>query len=167
VGEKRGLSRVKKRLPCELEVDGVTHTGLVLDVSARGLFVQTAATPGPGTSLTVRLHPPGGRAIVVQGRVARRRMVPRRLASLASGGIGLRVESAPEEFFQLLAGARPAPAPAAAEPEPGRRFRVRVQQTSGPRSRTLVLAARDAADACARAVTEIGEGWSVLEVAPA
>jgi hypothetical protein len=167
VGEKRTLARVKKRLPCELVVEGVTHTGLVLDVSPRGLFVQTAATPAPGTSLTVRLHPPSGRAIVVQGRVARRRMVPRRLASLASGGIGVRVESAPEEFFQLLTGARPAAASAAPAAEPELRFRVRVQQTSGPRSRTLVLAARDATDACARAVSSLGDDWNVLEVAPA
>lgn len=61
-----------------------------------------------------------------------------------------------------LAGELPAPE----EPPALRRFAVRVKQDTGPRSRRVMIAGSGAEDARARALEEVGAGWSVLEVEP-
>lgn len=45
-------------------------------------------------------------------------------------------------------------------------FRVRAKQLGGPRSRSLRVQARSAADAEARSARELGAGWEILEVVP-
>jgi hypothetical protein len=185
---KRRAERIKRRITCELLLAGRSYRGIVLDLSATGIFVQTEATPGPGERMRIRFHTATGEEFEADAAVARRQVVPRELAGVVRGGLGLRVERPPEAYFRLIgmegtvekprglgmetqivqnrpAAARrapepPKPAPAPALPE----FRVRVKQTDGPRSRTLKLAAADAADARRRALRELGAGWEVLSV---
>ena len=96
--------RSKKRLPCTLVIEGNRLAGIVLDLSASGLFVQTSANPSPGARVDVELEIPGEaqRALLV-GRVARTKVVPPRLKGVVHGGLGLHIESAPETFFHYLA----------------------------------------------------------------
>jgi hypothetical protein len=76
---------------------------MILDVSASGLFIQTSAAHPPGTRVSIDLNLATGGQLVLQGSVARRKMVPARLRSVETGGIGVRLDYAPEEFFQLIA----------------------------------------------------------------
>ena len=42
---RRAYSRERRRLSCAFRAEGADHKGVVLDLSPRGLFVQTTATP--------------------------------------------------------------------------------------------------------------------------
>jgi len=173
--------RAKRRLVCRIAVGNRRYSGVILDVSATGLFVQTHAKPPAQARLTVEISVPDQRAPVrVEAVVARLRVVPPQLLHVAQGGIGLRIANAPEAYFAFLgsllpagaeeAGGEPAPAgpgkapPAAAARGAGeKRFRVRVSQVGGARSRTLRCFARSAEQAAARALAETGEGWRLVE----
>jgi len=98
---KRTAKRTRKRIPCEIEIQGQRHTGIVLDLSATGLFVQTTATPNPGAHVSVRLKPAGGEPVEVAGRIARRRYVPGHLSQLSQSGIGVRLESPPGAYHAI------------------------------------------------------------------
>jgi PilZ domain len=60
------------------------------------------------------------------------------------------------------------PAKRAPEAKPeasaGRRFRVRMKQVSGPRSRSLVVSGASEEQARAQALEELGEGWQILQI---
>jgi len=101
---KRRAPRIKKRLTCTLHYQGKRHSGLVLDVSANGLFVQTSAAPDPGDLLRIELSLPGRSELLqLEGKAARRRVVPVRLRAVAQGGIGVALVNAPEPFFEFVA----------------------------------------------------------------
>ncbi|HKA13370.1 MAG TPA: hypothetical protein VKH41_00005, partial [Myxococcota bacterium] len=85
----------------------------------------------------------------------------------AKGGIGVRIVSAPEEYYEMITGlgiserAKPV---FEFERARGLRFRVHVSQVGGSRSRRVEVAASDEATAGARALEELGSGWRVLRV---
>lgn len=175
--------RIKKRVPCRFSVGGARHSGMVLNVSRRGLFLQTSVGARPGDDIELALSPPndaGG--IPLRARVVWNRSVSSRLRSVTTGGLGLRIENAPETWYRFLAGLRPgdsgpigataagagsgsARTPAAVAGLP-LRFRVRVKQSGGPRTRVVVVEARSQNDACGRALAQVGSGWSILEAEP-
>jgi hypothetical protein len=183
---KRRAERIKRRVTCELLLDGRSYRGIVLDLSATGIFVQTEATPGPGERMRIRFHTATGDEFETDARVARRQAVPRELAGVVRGGLGLRLEGAPDAYFRLIgmegapeersrshgtstraAQTARAPAPEPPKPPPAPKlpeYRVRVKQTEGPRSRILKLGATSPDDARKRAVAELGRGWEVLSV---
>ena len=101
---RRTEARIRKRLPCEF-VDGDTRVqGVVLDVSLRGLFVQTHKPVQLGVELAILFTPPGlDKTIEVHGRIVRSLRVPRHLASVASGGVGVRIHMAPPEYYDYVA----------------------------------------------------------------
>ena len=168
--EKRQFERTRRRVTCELVCEGRRFNGIALDLSPRGLFVKTNATADPGARVRATLRGPGGLIAEVEAVVARKRQVPSRLASVETGGVGLKLESASEAYYRLLEDnpgkteAAPEVAPAL-EPELGS-FRVRLQQSSGPRSRTLAVRAADEEEARAAALSSVGAGWTVLDVKP-
>jgi hypothetical protein len=172
--KQQRAERVKQRLTCELVIADRCHPGIVLDISETGLFVQTSAAPPPGERVGVILRPSGGAEIDVEASVARRYSVPRRLVSVARGGVGLRIESAPEGYLQLVrtamraeeAPARTAPTTASPEPTDGSAYRVRAKQTSGPRSRSVEVNAASEEEAKQMASAELGEDWEILTVDP-
>jgi Tfp pilus assembly protein PilZ len=113
--------RTRKRLACTLMVEDSRLAGIVLDISASGLFVQTSANPSPGTRLELEIEIPGeSQRALLAVRVARRKVVPPRLKSVVHAGLGLQIENAPEAFFrylaQLQAGEAAAASPAVAAP---------------------------------------------------
>ena len=89
-------------MTCELRMQGESFKGFVLDLSARGLFVQTGATPPEGTEVRVKLYDHGDSAMELIARVARLRSSHRSLAAVEARGLGLRIESAPEAYFALV-----------------------------------------------------------------
>jgi hypothetical protein len=180
--------RTRYRAPCDITLDGRRHNGLLIDYSNSGLFIQTSASPDPGQrlDLEVKLR---GETLPMHVEVVRRRAVPAQLRTVAGGGIGVRILSAPEAFYTLLAAERqgreseqpsqkprarrftprppPRAAPSAATSPPAggpRRFRVRVRATQGSRSRSLELEASSGSEASRLALEALGEGWKVIEV---
>jgi hypothetical protein len=100
---KRREPRMKKRMACALTIKGVRQHGIILDVSSRGLFVQTSAKPAPGDHVRIELTLPGkSKPTVMDATVARVRMVPPALLSVAQGGIGLLLQNPPEEYFLFV-----------------------------------------------------------------
>ncbi len=170
--------RFRKRIPCRVRIDGKRHAGMVLNLSHGGLFVQTSAGARPGAQLEVELDL-GAAPVALGAQVVWRRVVASHLRTVSHGGIGVRIQRAPEPFYDFVMGLRnassgplaaarvEAPAAGAAargEPAPASRYRVRVQQQGGPRSRWLELAAASEADARRQALAEVGAGWDVLEI---
>jgi len=99
---KKRADRIRRRVTCELQLDGRSYRGIVLDLSESGVFVQTEATPPPGTRVRLRLRTAGGVEFVVEATVARRQVAPPQLASVVRGGLGLRVEDPPAAYFKLI-----------------------------------------------------------------
>lgn len=172
--------RFKKRIPCQIAASGRAASGVVLNVSRGGLFVQTAAGVEPGEDVELELSLAAGRpSIPLAAQVVWTRSVAPHLRTVSRGGVGLRIASAPEAYYALLAEvagesgpahvAEPAAAPAApaAEPVPepeGPAYRVRLKQAGSPRTRWLVVRAASEDDARHAALAGAGDGWMVLEV---
>jgi Tfp pilus assembly protein PilZ len=171
--------RFRKRLPCRVRAGGSSYAGMVLNLSRGGLFVQTGAGVPPGAGVVVDLdlanHP---ETVPIGGRVVWRRVVASHLRTVSRGGIGVRIESAPEPYYRLLmavTGEAPGAAPSAGHERvgpaveaplgtPKKGFRVRVKKEGAPRSRTMLLHCGSEEEARARALSRVGEGWVILEL---
>lgn len=186
--------RIRKRLACTLNVEARQHNGLILNLSQRGLFVQTTLPAEPGTLLALDVRDPvRGEAIPLQAAVVWRRRVSPRMTGTNQSGMGLRLIERPDAWTTMLssllatdapgearaadtAAATPAPArPAGATPTEAPAspatgadarpvFCVRLAQAGGPRSRRMRVQGQDEIDAGKEALREAGEGWTVLEV---
>ena len=168
-------------MPCNVTFEGQQHSGLVIDVSPGGLFIQTSAKARPGDLLDLKLSLPGEtQKLPLQVEVVRKVVVPPRLLTVAHGGVGVRILNAPEAYYSFMgtlgigsdpvestaesSGAGTSEKAEAAGAGPQQSYRVRVKQIKGPRSRVLDLAASSEEDARNQALAELGEGWQVLEV---
>lgn len=193
----RVLERSKRRMPCRVHAEGRQHNGIVLDLSGSGLFIQTSAKLPPGVHVQIDLGLPEGEATMTV-EVVRRKQVPAQLLTVAHGGIGVRILSAPEAYYRFLqdvqererqqaargevgiaaksapvvgtraAAPKASPVPSAPAPAAptGPRFRVRISQTSGIRSRTVIVAAASPDEASRSAQAELGDEWKVVAVEP-
>lgn len=171
--ESRAAKRHRWRLPCEVFFDGASVRAFVLDLSSTGLFVQTSVRLRPGSDVEVRLQIANvPEPLQLRARVARTKQVPTQLTTIAHGGVGLRLREVPKQYLdaiQLLesgTGLRASEGPKPDAPAVGERprFRVRVKQSDGPRSRSIELCASDAAQARSLALREVGEGWEAVAV---
>jgi hypothetical protein len=166
--------RVKRRITCELVIDGKRYSGIVLDLSTSGIFVQTAISCPVGKE--VEVHLAATRAtpdLALRARVARGKRVPPQLLAAAGGGLGLRILDPPPGFAQLVgadeepvaSGAGTAPSSASPKPEAARRrFQVRLQAIGSSRSRLVTVQGLDANAARAEARSLAGSGWEVVDV---
>lgn len=168
--------RIAKRMPCAVQVGQRRYSGVVLNLSQGGLFIQTNANAGRGSDVGLELQAPGERAgISLSGTVAWRKVVPGQLRQVAGGGFGLRILQADERYYSALArwmrldedvaaDALPAeePVSAAAEAQPS--WRVRVRAASSPRSRTVTVEAASAVEAREKALAHVGSCWHVIEI---
>jgi Tfp pilus assembly protein PilZ len=101
--EKRSKGRIRKRVSCELEFEEKRYAGIVLDVSEQGVFVQTEARPKLGVRVVLRLRLPGAGICELMTRVARLKLVPPQLRSVANSGVGLFIEMPTHEFDRFFA----------------------------------------------------------------
>src|SRR5262245_3205812 len=159
-------NRKKRRIPCQLWVGEREHSALILDLSPSGLFIQTHARTQRRERLRLQFSHEDV-LLELKVEVVRTKQVPPNLLAAAKGGIGVRIISAPEEYYGLLAGlginerAKPT---FELEREPGLRFRVHVAQIGGPRTRRVEVSAADEDSARLRAIEELGGDWKVLRV---
>jgi Tfp pilus assembly protein PilZ len=109
---ERGEQRFKKRMSCKVRVGQRDHSGIVLDVSRQGLFVQTTAAASVGDRVEVLLsQSEAGSAIKLEAGVRWLRRVPAQLRSVTQAGIGLQISHAEEGYYTLLAQALQGAAP--------------------------------------------------------
>lgn len=165
---RRKQERKRQRLPCEVRVGTSSHSGIILDLSPGGLFVQTKATPVSGTHVEIEIQAtnscPG---LSVKARVVRQQRIPHHLASLRPPGIGLEITQAPLEYYSLAgvrAGQTAVDPPASETPLAG--FRVRVAQQGGPRSKIIMIEAESNEAAEKKALEAVGHNWTVTDVEP-
>jgi len=90
--ERRDQPRVRWELPCTLRVEGRRHRGLVRDISALGLFVETPDPVPPGADVIVEFRVPEGRRFVLEAKTPHRRPVSHSLASHSTEGVGLHIQ---------------------------------------------------------------------------
>ncbi|MCG8590709.1 MAG: PilZ domain-containing protein [Proteobacteria bacterium] len=107
--ERRMFPRDKHRLTCELVVDQRPHKAIVLDLCARGPFVQSRLRLRPGTEVVLRLFNGDESAVELQAKVAHARHAHRDMAAMTTSGAGLEITSAPEAYYQLLSEFAPQP----------------------------------------------------------
>ncbi len=75
--KRRHHVRTKKRIGCTLVHGDQRYSGLVLDCSPQGLFVQTSAKLSPGSMVNVELGvSTQPEPLLVHARVARLKLVP-------------------------------------------------------------------------------------------
>ena len=115
--ERRKAERIDKALSCVLVIGDRRHPGIVVDLSPMGLFVQTSVSPPPGERVRVVLRREGVADVEVEASVARTSGLPRRTASVARSGVGLRIESISDDYRQLL---HSIPQPEEAPPRPAK-----------------------------------------------
>jgi hypothetical protein len=100
--EKRAFAREKLRAPCEFSATGETGTGFLLNISPRGMFLQTRTRMPPGTELEIRVRDLGPEPFTLHARVVHRTNAHRATSPVETGGMGLELTSAPEAFYQVL-----------------------------------------------------------------
>lgn len=100
--ERRDHPRVKRQLACKLLVDGRARKGVLRDVSAGGIFVQTRRPLSTRDGLVVTFHPPEGPRFVLEARAPRRTHVSNSLAPHTLASAGLRLEDPPPAYLRWL-----------------------------------------------------------------
>ncbi len=96
------FDRYRHRVPCDLVLAGGQHRGIVTDFSASGLYVCTNERCDPGASVRIVLHDENG-GLELDACVVREHRTSRHHTTGIPSGLGLRIVSAPERYFQLLA----------------------------------------------------------------
>ena len=97
-------SRRKCRYLVEWTRCGTLCTGFTLDISPTGIFVRSTYIPENGESVTIFLLVRAGKKLRLRGTVVRSYRVPASLRQYVASGFGIRLDEAPEEYFELLAG---------------------------------------------------------------
>lgn len=173
--DRRGSPRYRCNLRCELRRASKLHPALLVDVSRSGLSVQVDHELAQGDE--VELCVERGiqiRAIAWRSRPNRGGFVVGMMLSDVSAAYEALVERCeargrpPARRVRLPlppAPVRPAEPTAPVEAAaPERWWRLRVKETDGPRTRTVMLAAPSRSDALEKAIAELGAGWEVIEV---
>ena len=102
--ERRNQPRLRRELPCTLLVEGRRHRGLVRDISALGLFVQTPEPVPPGADVIIEFRVPEGRRFVLEAKAPHRRPVSHSLASHSTEGVGLHIQDPPAAYLRWVEG---------------------------------------------------------------
>jgi len=186
--------RSKKRISCDLLIEGSRYKGIVLDVSATGLFVQTNVKPAPGVPVEVTLTLSNqSDPVVLDARVARKKAVPAALLTAAGGGVGLAIEKAPKTYLDFIAKVSPtqaayvstatdatrgsasiasavrrsgrATSESAAVARPaGKRFRIHAVEAATGVKNSYLVACDSEEEASAQVLEQLGSEWQVIFV---
>jgi PilZ domain len=100
---KRTTRRRKTEMPVQFSQGPLQGTGVIGDISPRGMFVRSAQIPGTGPLLRLTVNLPGGRKLVLKGRVVRRAGA----SSSPASGFGLKLEEEWPDYERLFPGGPP------------------------------------------------------------
>jgi Tfp pilus assembly protein PilZ len=96
-------NRSKQRYLVEWQKDDSVCTGFTQDISPTGMFVRSINIPELGHTVSLKLQLPEGQKLRVRGTVVRSYLAPAELRQFIPSGYGVRLNEAPEAYFQLLA----------------------------------------------------------------
>ncbi len=162
-GPERNDLRLEIRTPCELLIGCGSHRGTILDATARGLSIRTGMCGRRGSPVDVE-------TMVWHRRPAR--------GPTSAVRLGVILVRAPDDFprWMGLSESKPkAPKPERSaetpafernRPEQQCRYRVRLAQNAGSRTRSLSVTAATEENARACALAEIEGDWKILEIRP-
>jgi hypothetical protein len=159
--------RVRKRVPCTINVDGGQHRGFVLNVSRGGLFVQTSLPANPGSLIGIDLSSPVDDALIaLSGTVVWRRRISPRMMGINQSGMGVRLDAPPQAWTELIREGRTDDASQHSEASEAAapRWTLRLAHAGTPRTRRIVVHCVDEAEARARAIAEAGADWEIIEL---
>ena len=100
--DRRETRRIRQRLSCAVMVNGGRHPGVVHNLSAEGLFVETQAALALGAAAVVAFQTTAGEHFVLEASVPNRRPIPHSLKLLSSGGVGLRLVGPPAAYLRWV-----------------------------------------------------------------
>jgi Tfp pilus assembly protein PilZ len=181
--------RKKKRLSCEIVSNGSRYSGIAIDLSATGLFVQTNVKPMPGSMVKVGISLPGvSEPVAMEARVARKKIVPPELLTLAHGGVGLAFVEPNDAYLDFVAEISPEHADAVEKvrAKPGgvrrkggtgkgagsrggangataaSRFRIHAVETASGKRNSFLVACATEQEASDEVSKQLGDEWQVL-----
>jgi hypothetical protein len=96
-------NRRKRRYLVEWQKDDYVCTGFTENISPTGIFVRSTHIPELGLTVSLKLLLPEGQKLRVRGTVVRSYLAPANLRRFIPSGYGVRLNEAPEAYFQLLA----------------------------------------------------------------
>ena len=96
-------NRRKRRYPVDWQMADSGCTGFTHDISPTGMFVRSSQVPDVGRTVALKVLLPEGQRLRVRGTVVRAYHAPANLGKFIPNGFGVRLNEAPEEYFQLLA----------------------------------------------------------------
>ena len=92
MAEKRNLGRHRKRFSLRFGVGEPVRLAFTEDISSSGLFIKTASTCNPGTTVTVELELGGGITVRLEARVMWAKKVPPQMIHLVPrAGMGVKI----------------------------------------------------------------------------
>jgi hypothetical protein len=181
--------RKKKRISCEIISSESRYTGIVIDLSASGLFIQTNVKPTPGALVEVGLLLPGFDVpVTMEARVARKKVVPAELLTLAHGGVGLALVEPKEAYLDFVAAISPEHAEAVAKARAraggvrrgsgtgkgtrsqsgmnrssaAKRFRIHAVETASGKRNSFLVSCATEQEASDQVSKQLGDEWQVL-----
>lgn len=167
--DRRGSPRYRCNLRCELRRASRSYPAVLLDVSRSGLSVQVEQELAQGDLVELSIERGVQiRAIAWRSRPNRSGFVVGMMLSEVTPAYEALVERHEARRKPAAKCAPPPPAPVR-PPEPAapeRWWRLRVKETDGPRTRTVMLAAPTRSTALSKAAAELGPGWEVIEAQP-
>ena len=98
---RRHSNRRLRPLSCEIEIEGKVHSGVIRDLSRRGLFVTSRFEAGLGAPVIVRVRRPGGEIWEIQSTMVRG--ADGSQALISRRGLGLVIDEAPSAFHEFVA----------------------------------------------------------------
>ena len=99
IPEKRTAPRHRVEMMVEFDEGGSRVTGVTGEVSRSGMFVRSARLPNGGPAVNLTVHLPGGRELLLKGRVVPN-SAPEDPARPA--GFGLHLTEKPDEYDDFL-----------------------------------------------------------------
>lgn len=99
IPEKRRAPRHRVEMLVEFELLGSWGRGVTGEISQSGMFVRSSRIPSVGPAVNLTVHLPGGRELLLKGRV-----VPSSNGGgpARPGGFGLRLTEKPDEYDTFL-----------------------------------------------------------------
>jgi hypothetical protein len=102
--EKRDRIRVSRHLTCEIVWPEGRASGIVRDITERGLYVLTLANPKPNSVVEVIFAATGSQPeIHLEAGVARKRVAPPHQRASVASGVGLEILPPRTEYERWLA----------------------------------------------------------------
>jgi Tfp pilus assembly protein PilZ len=100
--EQRNYRRHSSRLPCEFLCVGKKERGFITNLSARGFFIQSRTRLAQGEEVIVTIDDVPTPPIVVTALIARAKRVHPSTTAVEQPGIGVQIQSAPEDYYRLV-----------------------------------------------------------------